>query len=988
MENSFKIIYNQISQITKKLPFVQDFPKISQEIIDLINSFMKKEIFIPKSKEGFFEETIFNYLKQIQKLKLDSSLSTNIQNLYQSMIKFVLYQLQNQIVNEKLLSIIISIFSVEMYMFESIKLMIEKDEKYRNIRFKYQNIKKIKKLDQKNPKFTQLKENDTITPIYQHLTQVVFEIYLKKIIDGILLYLESFWKNLTDYEELYQSTRIILSYILFIKEKIPSISEIEPQIQIIDFKMKLAKILLDNEEAKNQKNGIKFTIEIINEIQNLKNRSENDALSHHERGKYEKQFKKTQKNCLDWLKNNRFIEKQFKGEKKDGETLQLVNQIIKFYGKYQKIPDKLINDIWALLQQDLSSNLRLKQILTQTLITITKIANKVQINDLNQKIQQVKRENYDFNFLELISSVTFIQISKNPKSISNLFGLETMWNLIQDGSGISSSVASRARVNLKNILIKKECKKIRNNYILLCIQNIQKHQSVLLSLELIKDLVSYSGQQNKIDNKMFTTKIKKLQQEHKLMDLFFEDFKYYHEKAQEGASKVSNLRKRFSPDLGFEEKEKEKEKDENENENENEKNKDHKENKPNYVEFDISTTPIVGVHSHLKEIEQRLQFLDFILTNTNLTLSFERFAQIWGFLVEKSISKMETDAFFQFIESLKLSNQQYGKGFELPFLEKVFTKIVEYFDHQKLNMMEYSIFRKFFTTINRRSNKIIPEYETITYQVYSTGTSFFKGSNYDKELKTITKTSRRLTGNFLSETIELKHLDYLWKIFLDVENEEVLTSSQTLLTNCYLLLSPTLLKKPEAGKQVQEEFISEIMKKITTISNSQQKQPQDEEKIRRCLSLLHSFIQSFDKKKGLDNLENDALKPHQQKTQIEQVSLPIQYNKQNHTMTFHDSLTIKEFRRIIQKRLKIKTDGFKLYYGKLELNKEEQTLRNLKINDLLSTQSLEVRFEEDKKQEKQSNKDKDKDKDEDEYYFNDSSDEDQVEKEKESKFQK
>jgi hypothetical protein len=155
-----------------------------------------------------------------------------------------------------------------------------------------------------------------------------------------------------------------------------------------------------------------------------------------------------------------------------------------------------------------------------------------------------------------------------------------------------------------------------------------------------------------------------LQNRFQILDLLLKDFKIYNERAR-GAVLVNNL------------------------------------TDPNAINFAC----LVGKHSHLQQVKDRLDFLDQLLGTSPLVLNEAQVDAFWDVVVLGAITSEERDLAFNWLE-----NARGAAGREHPFTDEVtqhlFLHKVPLLDLSQLSATGFNFFEYYFRYVNWKNDPL------------------------------------------------------------------------------------------------------------------------------------------------------------------------------------------------------------------------------------------------------------------------------------------
>ena len=177
-------------------------------------------------------------------------------------------------------------------------------------------------------------------------------------------------------------------------------------------------------------------------------------------------------------------------------------------------------------------------------------------------------------------------------------------------------------------------------------------------------------------------------------------------------------------------------------------------------------------YSHLEQVEERLNFLCFVLKDGQLWLCLAQAVDIWHCLCESAIHEEDRQCCFRWFSKLIGEDEP---DLDPEICQQFFTEKVLHLEARLLCQEGVECFEHFFKFVNYRANKL-------------------------------RKTSRNKHGYVLMDTNLLGYY-YLWQIIINC-NDSLATKAIQILIDTYTSLAPQL--KTQAVK-TYHEFISQCM---------------------------------------------------------------------------------------------------------------------------------------------------------------------------------
>ena len=375
---------------------------------------------------------------------------------------------------------------------------------------------------------------------------------------------------------------------------------------------------------------------------------------------------------VQWIRDNLILENLYR----DNLHPELVKRCVEipiFLAKENEMTTKDIDLIW---NAGVDKHEAVTHSIYSLLNSLSPNLNIEHINYLFNLVKSIPLDSYDSHIIQLVRSITFYGFSLGNQA--ELYGLGTMWDIVQDECNVSSEIKTLAFTLLHDFIPWKLCFQFRIPLIARVMENLKNHRSSCASMKILGNILSsYLLDQPPVQN--LPTLLTQLNEEFSLLELFFNDLESYKKLVNEQIQNNANL-------------------------------KEHPET--------WNTTCFTKL-PHLQEIQERLQFLQHILQKSNLTLSQSDIDIFWASLVSGSITPEEKEAALKWLEFREndYGNPIYSDEVFLYLFEK---KIVE-LDTENLSMEGLNLVFSFFKSINFKNGSLQkdPKQESVEFCVHS-----------------------------------------------------------------------------------------------------------------------------------------------------------------------------------------------------------------------------------------------------------------------------
>jgi ubiquitin C-terminal hydrolase len=557
-----------------------------------------------------------------------------------------------------------------------------------------------------------------------------------------------------------------------------------------------------------------------------------------------------------WMEENGVIDMLFQLIKSHVEILRQGVDILIFISKHSNLTKAHLDALW---EGSLSVHEYDKQIIYACLSQLSTYLSSEKVDHLLERIHNTPIEHFNLQILDLV--LNFTKVTVKAGSEKKFYGLELFWKLVQDKSPVSSVIAKKAFEHLIALLSAPEYQSQRQIYIDSCVTNISNSTSVPVSLELIQKILS--GLPKKRQRKAI---IETIEQRRKLLRIFFQDLVKYKQlaikRAEDEKSKVKG-----TIDL----------------------NKMH----CDYYKRSKWT--------HLEQIRLRLQFLNFIQSNSHLVLNMEQVDTLWDCLITQALTPEEMETTFQWLEKeISLGRNEGNTSFSEIVLQHLFVDKMLKMDCSQLTEAGFHVFERLFIAVNERSGKIRFNDENLPFV-----------------------TSNDLIG-----------LSNFWDIVLGHKDVHIATAAAHSLNSMHQNVD-RVGSKSKVSK-IREEYVRYCMNSLIRSAELMNTSEKDRTRVDRCLALLKMFIEDFDKK-----IESQTLKMKPKQKQRERVGMQLKVwlqspGRPRNMVILNTNTTVQMLKQKAADIFKFDSvDGLQVTVGQSEreLKDDDKTLAECKITD-------------------------------------------------------
>jgi len=493
-----------------------------------------------------------------------------------------------------------------------------------------------------------------------------------------------------------------------------------------------------------------------------------------------------------WLKEKNILD-ELLGENLHEEILKRCTSIFIIYARKSAIGTNIYDLLWkAFVERHESISSVIKSLLCNLILCMNDADKEYNFN----KIKLFPLGNYNTQFNKFIKDLTIncirsdmakknkgikyipdrdIYFNNNPNEIreSNLYGIPSIYHFMLDLEVTNANNYENIEIALESLKEIFETTNLNKDiiikYILYCVGNLLHGHSIVQSLKLIKILLNQISEQRYQDYALDHSEniLTIIKEKYMIIDLIIEDLHRYFEEVENKIKKITAEENNQMTDIGATQAISSSLTSFFNSENLSILNS-------NSAREYISLT-FEGNYSHMTNIETRLDLIHFILQYSDMRglpieITNDHIIKLWDILVLNTRTENEKQILYKF---LLQSNE--GGGFSDEFSEKITESLFKgiltnpaKFQPDKINLIAFKLFQKYFNLINSLNGSLV-----------------------------ILNRKIKITNhNLLGENT-------LWQILTHNKNDNVRRECSKILTSTCLNLD-----------KVEEEFCSQIWKKF------------------------------------------------------------------------------------------------------------------------------------------------------------------------------
>lgn len=285
-----------------------------------------------------------------------------------------------------------------------------------------------------------------------------------------------------------------------------------------------------------------------------------------------------------------------------------------------------------------------------------------------------------------------------------------------------------------------------------------------------------------------------------------------------------------------------------------------------------------GRFNHCTQIQERLNFLKYLLKEGQLWLCSAQAETVWKCLAQNSVFELDREICFKWFSKLMTDDPDLEPDMNKTFFTDYITKL----DPKLLTDSGIKCFDRFFKYVNLKYNRLVQK-----------------------------------RSYFLTDSLDLIGLDYLWKI-VTFANEDIVEKAILLLKDIYIHLGPQLKAEQSA---IHADLISNCMDRLRVsfdnlsilYKGNSDEQRQDELRIKqeitqilRVLIVLREYLNEFDSNYSCERIYAPLSRASKGKSLLLVVRLQIQNRPADDIeLISHVNETIGSIRRQIYIKTKL-----------------------------------------------------------------------------------
>uniref|UniRef100_A0AAR2KQD2 ubiquitinyl hydrolase 1 n=1 Tax=Pygocentrus nattereri TaxID=42514 RepID=A0AAR2KQD2_PYGNA len=296
--------------------------------------------------------------------------------------------------------------------------------------------------------------------------------------------------------------------------------------------------------------------------------------------------------------------------------------------------------------------------------------------------------------------------------------------------------------------------------------------------------------------------------------------------------------------------------------------------------FDPQTVRVGSRYSHVQEVQERLNFLRFLLKDGQLWLCAPQAKQIWKCLAENAVFLCDREACFKWYSKLMGDEPDLDPDINKDFFENNVLQL----DPSLLTENGMKCFERFFKAVNCREGKLVAK--------------------------------RRA---YMMDDLELIGLDYLWRVVIQ-GSDDIATRAIDLLKEIYTNLGPKLQVNQV---EIHEDFIQSCFDRLKASYDTLCVLDGDKDSINcarqeairmvRVLTVLKEYINECDS----DYHEERTILPMSRAFRGKHITLVVRFPNQGRQVDdldiwSHTNDTIGSVRRCILNRIKANSTHTKI----------------------------------------------------------------------------
>lgn len=318
------------------------------------------------------------------------------------------------------------------------------------------------------------------------------------------------------------------------------------------------------------------------------------------------------------------------------------------------------------------------------------------------------------------------------------------------------------------------------------------------------------------------------------------------------------------------------------------------------------------------EMQTKLDFLTFVLSNSSLELTNEEVGTLWDVFASS-----DKEIMFGWLEKSQFGIKDgIRPALTESNLEYLFMQKIILLDFVNLSRAGFAVFEQCFLRVNEKLGKL-----------------------------------KRISDTFVALSNDLIGIDNLWTTALDNLDAGVAELAIKLLNSMYQYVNPDSLKRKSVS--LREEYLSRCMRCVDETLTASKKEESDHRRILRCLNLVTTFGRDFEAAVANKNLASPRGERDARETNSLQ-PLTFQINSDrgfSWEMTFMPTDSVRAMKLKIAERYGVPCKQLRFLLGDgREIRDEPRSLQDVRMTD---KQKIFVRQKEIKKDSPQKLEDTD-----------------------------
>ena len=448
---------------------------------------------------------------------------------------------------------------------------------------------------------------------------------------------------------------------------------------------------------------------------------------------------------------------QLFGENSHPELVRRCAEIPNFLSLENCLTDQDVELIWA---AGVDKHQAITHVIYSLIESLSKNLKMQHINLIFEKIKMIPFSSYDNRTIQLIRSLSKLEISEAHSSnfvaqLKALNGINIIWNLIQDNSGVSNDIRQYSYQFFQDYSWK-ECHNLAVELIELCIENIKTHQSSCPAFKVLCIIFHSFGYSN------LSTLLSQIEETKHFLELCLNDLQEYKRRVLEKVKLSSeNI---------------------------------------NFMCFN-SKTP------YIQEIRERLEFLEYILCSSKIDISEKIINIFWDCIIINGLSADEKDYGFKWLDATKERHADSSKNIILYIFREKFSGLNNW------STQAFSVAYNYFKVINTKNNCLAIQDDDVIVKSYKLeGIQLFWNIILNSKSMDVVRSAiyvlNKLQSNVdpsLSDQIVQERENYI-NTCMDYLNNAKQEENNAIIDRCLIIL-----------KSFVEEFESKLSNRHSTL---------------------------------------------------------------------------------------------------------------------------------------------------------------------------